>query len=454
MSENTAPIGMRSYKVSKKGITSIYCIYFIAALFVLIPACANPTGGIASIGFLFASTLIVIIFKDLNCLAMFYLIFLINSSLAEMPIIGTQLTITAFINLYLIIVLIIRLIKHRKEKLNYISIPLIIVWMVYLVYNYILYGFGIWAAVWYCVPFYISILMCILVSRKEKYIIHFLTCIIVAFSIVLLTGYVELFIGKTFFYSLWKTTPFYRFGILRVGSTLADPNFMCLIDVCCIFVIRTSIVQKIFGKRVITILEILAIAQVVVSTSRAGILALIACFAIEFLCKKKSWMLALIPVVIITGAALPAMMDYIFSIDISSTGSRFRVIEAALVLWRTNPVIGLGNNSFYNASYGLIGTRTDTMNVFVQQLVNFGVIGGTFYVLFFITVLKQPVKNVISKVRNAEIDAKLIAAISGWLIISFTLDTFSKTLIWLVPALEISLYYIVNNSVKSNKGNA
>jgi O-antigen ligase len=117
-----------------------------------------------------------------------------------------------------------------------------------------------------------------------------------------------------------------------------------------------------------------------------------------------------------------------------------RVVAIALVLWRKNPLIGNGSGFFYDASQGFIGTHITTMNVYVEQLVEYGIIGMMFYIIYIVYILKVPVMSILVK-RNINFKAspEIIAAISAWLLISYSLDTFSKILIWVMPAIVLSL---------------
>ena len=423
--------------LSSRYVNKCIEIYVVATLFVLVPACLAPLGWIASIGFLIGCALVLASFRDSNALLFYFIILLLNNSIVETYIVGTGYTITSLIYLYSLILFIweLRFVGARRKIL--IATSFIVLWIIYRMAIAHIYSNGAMSALWGAAPLSICITSQILIKRKEKYKAHLLVSLYVAILLMCITGYVELIIGRTFFYSLWKGA-FYRFGILRVGSTVADANFLCLIEVPALFIFGANLYKQLIGKRRIQILSIALVVQIVLTFSRTGILALIACYVIYKLTTKKYLFLIAAPLVLLSAAILPIIMELVLKMDVESTNSRMRIVTVAIQYWLQNPIVGHGPNAFYNNSMAFVGSQITTMNVYVEQLVCYGAIGLAFYILYAIFLLKRPIISILT-LEKSNVSGLIMASLCAWLIISYSLDTFTKIYFWIIPAVEMIL---------------
>lgn len=430
------------YSISRKRINNYILCYLIATLFVLIPACLAPTSSIASIGFLLGSFMTVVVMQNIESLSFYFIILLINSSLAEIRVFGFSFTITALIYIFFWLMLayigLKRIFSKSRVPQKVVGVHFFFLWAVYLVINSVLCDKGIVPAIGRSSIFVMAIVLQVLVCNQPKYKVQMIVAVYAAAVIVCGLGYVELLLGKTFFYSLWKGT-FYRFGILRMGSTLADANFLTLVDCSLFFIIRSKVFKNVIGENRCKFWSAAIALQILLSLSRMGILAFALMFAVEYICKEKHKYLLVIPLLVLGVIVIPTIFSKVLALDAASSATRIHVMLAGFQYWLSSPIIGHGAKAFVNASQKLIGSEMETMNVFLDQLVSYGVIGCTFYLMYLYLITKKAIRKICAATPS-KTDIALFTSVLCWAVISFTLDTFSKAYIWCVPALEICLY--------------
>ena len=419
----------------------MYAIYLIAGLMIVVPACVLRKSPISSIGFFVAIIWILMKTRNLYAVTVFCLLMRFNSNLCEIPIIGMGFTLMPVVNLILVVSMV--RVKIRFIKTNRMNLFLLI-WALYIVLNNVLNAtFGINSILSQLENFLVAIYFIDMVRRDGYYSRNLLAGILAAESLIILVGTVEFFIGRTFFYSLWRGGESVRYGMIRPGSTLADPNFMAIMICGFLFLWRSEVVKKLVGNWISSLFFALSIVVIVASGSRTTYLTLVLVVLMIFLCEKQSRIIFALPLFLAIVVVLPSMLNQIFfSATDASSSARMRIVVTALDLWSNNKLIGLGYGAFSSRSIGLTGQYFDTMNTYVQQLVDYGIVGLFLYLAYALILICPNVKKilfereVISIRRNR---AFCLASVVAWFSISLSLDTFSLPLFWIYPALLIIL---------------
>lgn len=438
---------IHQYKSSSK--KQVYYIYLIAGLMIVVPACISSKSSISSIGFFVAIVWILIKTRNLYAVTVFCLLMRFNSNLCEIPIIGMGFTLMPIVNLILVVSMIgvkIRIIKTRRINL------FLLVWALYITINNAINStFDINSILSQLVNFFIAIYFIDMVRRDEYYSSHLLAGVLAAVSLIILVGTIEIFAGRTFFYSLWRGGESVRYGMIRPGSTLADPNFMALIICAFLFIWRSEIVKKIVGNRISSFYFALSFVVIAASGSRTTYFTLVLAILMIFLCKRQSRIIFALPLLLVIIVVLPTIVNHVFfSVTDASSSARIRIVVTALELWSRNKVIGLGYGSFSSRSIVLTGQHFDTMNTYVQQLVDYGVVGLFFYltyalILIYPNVMKILFGKELTSVRRNR--SYCLASVISWFSISLSLDTFTLPLFWIYPAI---LTVLLNENKKDN----
>lgn len=428
---------------------NLYIMYLIAGLMIVIPACITRKSAISSIGFFVAVIWILIKSKNLFAISVFCLLMKFNANLCEIPIIGLNITLMPLV----ILVFVVSLIRIRIKtiKLNRKNMFLMF-WGIYIVFNNAINGtFDINSVLSQLVNILIAIYFLKVVERKGDFREHLLSGVMAAVSLIVLVGIVEIVIRKTFFYSLWRGGESIRFGMIRPGSTLADPNFMAIIVCGFLFFWKSESVYEIIGKQWSSVMFFLSLVVIVASGSRTTYLILALCVLMLFLCKKKTRIIFALPILIMIVLILPAVLNQLFfSTSDASTSARMRIVLTALEVWKTNKVLGLGYGAFSVRSVTLTGQYFDTMNTYVQQLLDYGLIGLSFYLIYGMLLILPNIMGIIVGPKNKEFRRErslLLASIVAWFGISLSLDTYTLVLFWIYPALST---IVLKNTAKEN----
>lgn len=435
--------------------------YYISGIIMVAASCAFPQTWICTAGFLLGMFVTVVQKKKISSILNFCIICLINRQVTVAPLYpGAGITLMSLVNV-IVLLFFFRYILDmllKKNKGFVIPVSFLLLWVCYRVLNGVYTGaLSVIPSLWACVPLLLCLTLQYMGNRYKNYSNELFISVIVGCSLVVLVGYIELLISHTFFYSLWKYDV-YRYGVLRVGSTLADPNFMSMVDLLFLCLLYTKAAKANFNKTFLAVFKVLTVFQIVLSFSRAAIIALAVCYLMAIILKKKGRLLLLIPILVLAALLIPYAMEQILSWGdtsmLVSTSSRLRIVEAAFNLWKTSPIMGLGNSAFYNNSAALIGTaNVSTMNTFVQVLVEYGIIGMMFYISYSFVLVKKILgfmKNTVS--TSASSYSLYIVALFGWLVMSFSLDTFQLVGFWMLPTLILAEHNIetLERSEESN----
>ena len=71
-------------------------------------------------------------------------------------------------------------------------------------------------------------LILLMIVDTENSIKDICDATLIAGNQIVYIGIIEFLLQHSFFYSIWAGSERYRYGILRIGSTVADPNYICL----------------------------------------------------------------------------------------------------------------------------------------------------------------------------------------------------------------------------------
>ncbi len=405
-------------------------------------AILTRNGNVIFVIWFFSSFLILAIYKSIKYLVPYYLALLINNALAEYSIsLLRGITVTGLIKIFFLIWFIISFRRFRKKD-AVISLSFFLVWVVYFFINSLLNHVN--GAVDVVLTVFFPMTICLMTQKcacdNDKCFDNaFLSGIVAALVNMVFIGFLELIINKTFFYSAWTGSERYRYGIIRIGTTTSDPNFACLTELFIIILINSPVFSQKMKKDKRYILTILVIAQILLLSSRTGLVSLaIVIFIFLFKYNRNISIISLPILGVVTVELVKYISKSLSTVNSESYSSRMRILELALDMWRKKPIIGTGYRGFYNLSSGLLGLTRSTMNEYVSQLVNYGIIGLVLYLSFLLLVIRKTsisINNILMKEKSEE--AYFFAAIVVWIIMGFSLDIFSKMLIWFIPALYI-----------------
>jgi O-antigen ligase len=290
--------------------------------------------------------------------------------------------------------------------------------------------------------FLLSYLLQVFVQRKKKYADRYMLAVTIAFTFITLIAYIEILSGQTFFYSRWVGTERYRNGILRVGSTVSDPNNVCFMLVPFLFLLESDALRKLLPNKIRIIFKILIVGIVFLTSSRAGLVALIVGVVTFLIAKRKAVFLFAVPVIGVASSFVLSWLTQLIEQYGESTSFRYYVIETALRAWIKKPIFGNGGDSISTIlNSGSTTNLYNTMNTYIYILMCFGLVGLILFIIYFVFLLKS---DVLDWIRNKvpQRDAVLkIASIVSLAILAFTLDTFYMPLMWILPAFFIGMKY-------------
>lgn len=405
---------------------------------------------IASCFFCVGALLIVLRKRDWMDLSFYFLILGLNFRLLYTPFwFMTDVTVFAVIKVYFLFTAFYllcikkRAFSHEKAA---VSVRLIIIWSIYYAFCAYIHSTS-YKIIWDVSIMFAAIVLQALMFEKEKYRRTFAASIWCSSVIMTTCYYYELFSGRSAFYQAWAGIR-YRNGILRVGGFHADPNVLAMYAVPIIFFLLIPDVWQMIGKKKCVGSAILMILMVFLSGSRVSFLGLVIGFLVCDYYKRRKYRsiylmggIAGISAIILWGG------EYWFHLDIASSSFRLYIDLKALQMWMTDLksfFVGTGEN-YFNTSFDSM-----TMNEWIKQCVDFGVIGALFYVWFYIkgfcllfTQRKGSCLFVKKKIGNSIFVA---AALLAWGINAFSMDSFYHYAMWMLPAMVIWAVYSKNMS--------
>jgi len=260
-----------------------------------------------------------------------------------------------------------------------------------------------------------------------------------------LFGLFEVGAGRTFFYSAWTLTERYRFGIIRMGSTAGDPNYICfyiipLIPLGLYFYRKATNSRARYAALLGTVI---LVATSIMTFSRIGYLSLLiilSFFSYGKLAKrimhnKIARIYLMLTFLLITGLTLVKGYDYLSSVFSGALGSSKTRIKALLVSMDhigQHPFAGLGYMKLeaFNARY-VHSPLTPTggvsaMNSYVKIMAENGVITG----IAFLLVVVLSYRNIVRMEKNHDIYLYIRCSFIVWLIIAATLDSYGTVAFW------------------------
>lgn len=422
-----------------RSVINTMILYFMCIAIMFITAVVTGSGSVLFFVFTLSSIIIMGIYRNIESLAFFFIALLMNNALVEYPIsfLG-NVTLTGIIKVYFILFCFISIVKYNKKRRFVIGYTFLGIWALYFGINSIINHISVASTLYSLTfPMMVCIVMQFILLKDRKKKIFLISGLLAGFIFICSCGYLELLCGKTFFYSGWTGVERYRYGILRVGSTVSDPNFLALAEIFLICFINIPILKKIIGTRFCMIWSVLGGISIILTFSRTGIITLTAVFILLKARKHKKYVFILIPLFAILAIPIISVtLSTINMLDVNSALARNRIVEIAMNLWKKRPLVGNGNQAFFNSSNVYIGANRSTMNEYVGELVNFGIIGLGFFITYFILLYRRCIGG-FEKLMSDKKNIYYFSIIVSWLLMSYSLDTYYKILIWLLPSITI-----------------
>jgi O-antigen ligase len=186
----------------------------------------------------------------------------------------------------------------------------------------------------------------------------------------------------------------------RIAGALEGPNQLAgYLDVGLPVLIARALIHR---DRLLTAVIVLAAVTDLLTISRAGILGVAIGIAVVLAvlrpAQRLAWRYAgVVALIVLGGGALAARAGVpvgYFSLDQATQsadhlGNRSELWQAAIALWRTSPVfgVGAGNYELDLAQVGLFGVRTHANSLYLQSLAEEGLVGlATIVALFAVTI--------------------------------------------------------------------
>lgn len=429
--------------LSEKAKQSYIASIILGLVVIFIGAIIDTSGRASFCAFVLAICFILFMYKNMNDIIIFSTVVLINNALATGSI---TLLSTRRIIFFILLCMFIYRVKRIKRKKDYlVSGYYFFAWYIYIfVDDVIFHKTDLASMLTMAMLFLLGYMLQSIVTKNRKNAEKFLIAMIVAFTFIVAISYIELILGHTFFYSKWTGGERYRNGILRTGSTVSDPNNICYMILPLLFLLETEAIKKLLPKYMRRVLEILYIGTVLLSSSRAGLVALIACYALYFLVKRKGIFLLSIPFIALASNKVLEMIEQLLGQSMESTSYRQYIIKQALLLWNNNKFLGNGGNAITFLSSN---EQINTMNTYVFMLLCYGGIGLAFYIGFIVLLIKNDIIQWIKNKKSSPDCILKISAIASMCIIAYSLDTFYMALIWILPAIFNALDSCIYNKI-------
>lgn len=416
----------------KVNASMVYSCFF-SFIYATLVICTNQT--VSFLAFVATTLALVVLDKKLQSVLCFFLFVLINMKLANISFCSIYVGwIVTIIN----ITVLARWLMFKKSIFDEIR------------KKWILYLFA-WGA--YCAILTYLIESDSFVNASASMVSNISLCLIalclekknrkmfvqiVTFSVLfmVLLGYLELAINKTFFYSTWTGEERYRFGLLRVGSTMADPNFLCSVLVPMFYILQLKNVTNINGKKLTRVLCSLIVVLVITTFSRTGIFLLALGLVIVYACNSLVKTVLFIPMIAGIALAGKNIAENILNYQVESKNTRFAIAKISMLEWADSPIYGHGWNWFVQNSEAFFGAPWETMNTYMYVLVNLGIIGMFFLLGYYIKISRKTfVKWIHFNHKAGSDESLLLACLACWVIMTYTLDEFNVPFMWLLPAI-------------------
>lgn len=330
---------------------------------------------------------------------------------------------------------------YRFRLCSRISVPIFSMWMLYSFWNILfLSNTGFVGLLNYLILFLIAIVTQLITVDDDVVCVKLIWTVFIAFSLIIFVSILEQTIGHTIFYSRWTVTERYRNGILRAGSTLGDPNNVCYMLVPFLFVLQTNVVKKVVPTTIRKFTILADFIVIILTSSRAGLVALLVGIAFVIFGKRRAIFLLLVPISGFIANYGLQQYEMLLSKYQESTNYRQYIVSQAMIQWNQHKLTGVGSSALFDA----IGL-SNTMNTYVYVLGIFGIIGMIFYILYWYYMIHKDVKSWLLD-KHIEKDGLLrIAVVITSAIMAYSLDVFGMGLMWLTPVV-----FQVMDSAKKN----
>lgn len=295
--------------------------------------------------------------------------------------------------------------------------------------------------------FFLTVSIYILVTDEASFR-KLLEAILVASNQIVYLGLMELALQRTFFYSGWTGEERYRNGILRIGSTVSDPNYICMMLVPVILTAFYLYHHTGAGRYMRYLLAYVGIC--VLTMSRTGILCL--CLAFYFIIRKYYFekfnrfgrlilnLGAALVILMMIPAALSRIIGTTSSALRASNFTRTVCLRYGLKLFWQYRWAGIGLNSFYDyaqpwfyAEYGgFFAEGITVMNMPLEIGLTFGIMGAAAFVLFFWNFRKQYAQAKRKQKRGVFPSPEMLLC---FMAMSMTLDGMTMGLLWIILSL-------------------
>ena len=406
-------------------------IISVCLLVMLIASIMDESGLLNFFAFVFSLSFIFVLTKKISNLDYFIYAVFINSSLMSGHFKFLSITSIIFgillLSLFSIFVKKHKLIGLVDKKIIMISI----IWFIYTIYNSILVsGTSINGLIYSFIPFSVLFTSVFLSQAKVNEQSKFIWTIYIAFSLIIFVSLIEHLLGHTFFSIRWTIEERYRNGILRAGSTLADPNNVCFMLVPFFFLLQTSVFKLYIPSFIRKLTIFLDFVIVILTSSRAGILALFMGIAFMIISKKRVSLIIILPVLYFGTNLLLQQFENLLNKYENSTSFREYVVAQALLVWNSHKVFGAGSTMLFSMIDG-----NNTMNTYVYLLGIYGLIGLVIYILYWFSILRVDIKRWLlnKKIYNDQLCKLSVFITSG--IIAYSLDVLGMAFVWIIPAV-------------------
>jgi len=315
------------------------------------------------------------------------------------------------------------------------------------------------SVVFFCLRIFVVIFIIGYSMRSERDLKVVLNTLILSGLCIILFGFFEIAIGRTVFYSAWTMAERYRMGIIRMGSTLGDPNYICFTIIPIIPIAHYFfLISNTKKLRMYYVLSILVFSLgVLLSFSRIGYIVLVLYFFFYGywkLIKKLNIVLKFtISFMIIALLSLGFLRGVSYISEKfearSSTDTRVKAFKTSLDNYFVHPIIGVGFERLEEMNAFHVKTKLtktggiSAMNTFLKILAE----NGPFVLLFFVFIIIRAYLRCRSYSRKIELFNYLIISLLLWCFIALTLDSLGTPLFWLL----IGVIFFNDHYLKSPK---
>jgi len=342
---------------------------------------------------------------------------------------------------------------YRQKKLNSFAVSpyFSMGWLVYLLFvSFKTQSFSFSPYAFVGLLFGLSIASQLFANENRENSRFLLILFFLSVLFMILVGYVEVIFERTFLMSQWAQEERYRFGIMRIGSTVADSNFLCSILLPSLFIFNTTPFKKIITPSKVVFVNVIIVLQIFLTFSRTGMVLFFIGLSLLFILRSKHAKLlfiGLLPVVFFVAyKVMPLLMD----VDINSNAARGFVNNLAFNTFLENPLFGIGLGNFTSVSEqytdSVVGAL-DTMNTYMSLLTSGGIISLCFYLVYIGFIYNK------SKLLTSY-DRRLFLV--GFLLYNmfiYTIDSFFIYFTWIFPAILLALIHHSTDK-KSEKDNS